>query len=287
MSQSGIGKSPYTTLTGITAPTVIPQFIGQIYVDTSTANAYVATGTAGIYNWGFIGKGSTSLFNATTIPGIVAWFDAMTTSSMTIDGSNRVTTWSDISGNGRHLTQSNVMPTNFPVYTPTGLSSKPTVFFDGALSKNMYTQQFAAITQPTTWCVVMQPTNPVASGLQCFHDGAYNSSYRNLLAKRNGEVQSYIYSGGEASMGNAYTNNPEIRISCFNGASSYQVLNGNTQSTGNPSTGGLIGLMFGGDITPSGFGYVKFSEMIVYNRALSDVEINAVRTYFNNKWTVY
>jgi hypothetical protein len=65
------------------------------------------------------------------IPGIniAAWFDAMESSSVILDGTT-VSQWRDISGNNRHVTQAT--KANQPTYTPDGLNRKPALSFDGA-----------------------------------------------------------------------------------------------------------------------------------------------------------
>jgi hypothetical protein len=65
------------------------------------------------------------------IPGIniAAWFDAMESSSVILDGTT-VSQWRDISGNNRHVTQA--IKANQPTYTPDGLNGKPALSFDGA-----------------------------------------------------------------------------------------------------------------------------------------------------------
>ena len=61
-------------------------------------------------------------FTPNMISGLSLWLDASDASSITLDGSNNVSQWSDLSGNGRHATQATAgnRPT-VSTATPTGL----------------------------------------------------------------------------------------------------------------------------------------------------------------------
>lgn len=287
-------KSPYPQiLTGTTAPTMTPSFIGQEYYNTADGSMYKAMGTSGYWNWGMVGRGSLSEFNKNTIPGIFAWYDANELSTITLDSSSRVIYWKDKSGKGKDLiktTGGGMDPVYAPTYEENGINNKYSVFFNGALTKRLYTAEFSVVAQPFTWVIVTRQTNVTTSGLQTIHDGAYNpnpSGARNVLNKQNGSINVTMYAGGDVDAGNALTTFPEIRFSCYNGASSYHIKNNGNKTTINPGAESLAGIMIGTDINLDGPGYFHLGEMIIYNRALSDNEIDIVRTYLNNKYAIY
>ena len=279
-------------INGVGAPSVTPQIIGQTYIDTSNRSVYIATATDGPWAWAYSGQGSLSSFTVSTIPGIFAWYDATNVSSITKDGSSRITSWNDISGNGRHLiyttTTPAMDPTYSPVHTPNGINSNYTAFFDGALSKRMWTAGWTAVAQPFTWIIVIKPTNIGTGTWQVFHDGATaGSSYRNAMMKDTGTTNGAMTAGTAATITPAFDNTSQIRISCFNGASSYHQKNNLAPMTVSVGTNSLGGIILGADYGVSSFAYSHIGEVIVYNRSLSTVELNTVLNYTNNKWGIY
>lgn len=60
----------------------------------------------------------------TPIAGMIGWYDASVTASLTLSGSN-ITAVADQSGAGNHLSE----VSSFPTYNATGLNSKPTMVF--------------------------------------------------------------------------------------------------------------------------------------------------------------
>lgn len=68
-------------------------------------------------------------FSPADVEGLQAWFDAADSGTLSLDGSDRVSQWTDKSGKGNSATQST--ENNRPTYAATGLNSKPTVQGDG------------------------------------------------------------------------------------------------------------------------------------------------------------
>ena len=64
------------------------------------------------------------------VPGMTYWLDASDLASLTKGGDNKVSQWSDRSGNSRHFAQATA--TLQPLYVPDALGGKPAVRFDGA-----------------------------------------------------------------------------------------------------------------------------------------------------------
>jgi len=54
----------FTALTGTGAPTTIPLFVGQLYIDTSVAHLYIGMGTTTV-NWGLLSVISTTTTTTT------------------------------------------------------------------------------------------------------------------------------------------------------------------------------------------------------------------------------
>lgn len=97
-----------------------------------------ASATAGLYNGTTAGTAANIKFtsNDTILNGMplcdpVLWLRA--DSSVVYDGSNRVSQWMDVSGNGNHVTQTNTA--NQPLFQSNVINSKPSIYFDGSSGK--------------------------------------------------------------------------------------------------------------------------------------------------------
>jgi hypothetical protein len=69
-------------------------------------------------------------FNPRSIPGLAVWLDANKASSVTLDGNGKVSTWTDLTGNGRNATQTTA--NNRATYTTAGFGGKNCLTFDGS-----------------------------------------------------------------------------------------------------------------------------------------------------------
>lgn len=107
-------NSPLVTGNGTTIMTVDPVSnlapLTAYYINI-TANGIADFGSSlypGIQNattWNFVTASSSGKFSPRSIPGLELWLDASDYSTMTIDGSNRVSNWNDKSGYGRFANQ--------------------------------------------------------------------------------------------------------------------------------------------------------------------------------------
>lgn len=59
-------NTAFTALTGVGAPLTIPQFVGQLYIDTAVGHLYIGMGVTSV-NWGLLSIISTTT-STTTIP---------------------------------------------------------------------------------------------------------------------------------------------------------------------------------------------------------------------------
>jgi hypothetical protein len=73
-------------------------------------------------------------FNPRSIPGLAVWLDASKSSSLTLDGNGKVSTWTDLTGNGRNATQTTA--NNRATYTTAGFGGKNCLTFDGSNSSS-------------------------------------------------------------------------------------------------------------------------------------------------------
>ena len=72
----------------------------------------------------FLLSNQSRAFTPTDIPGLALWLDASDAATITLDGSNNVSQWSDKSGNARHVTQATILNRPTPsTATLTGLTA--------------------------------------------------------------------------------------------------------------------------------------------------------------------
>lgn len=263
-----------SVLTGSGAPTMVPSFIGQEYVDTSNGNMYKAVGTSGSYNWAFIGQGGLSTFNKNSVPGLRFWVKS--DAGITKDAGNLVSNWNDQSDSGWHLAQATAG--SKPLYVDNVINGLPVIRFDG--SSDYMNNVSLAINQPSTTFmvgnyIVVDATEDIS--MSC----GTNSIVMNTAG---GKFDTYA--GTHIGTYVADTNK-HIWIAVHNGASS-KIITDQTTTTGNAGTANMAQIMIGW-YTAGGAYYanINIGEILIYNSALSSTNMATVSAYLNNKWAIY
>lgn len=273
------GTTAESILTGTTSPTATPEFTGQRYINTTTAAIWIAGGTSGSYNWGYVGQGSTSAFNKDTVPGLIAWYDASNESNLTLSGTN-VTGWYDLSSLNNHMT----VDTNSPTYVANIQNGRAGIYYNGTNQALKNTTSITDVAVPYTVIHCLRPTN-WGTGAKQSISGVYPGYAQ--LAKISGSTVLAIDAGVLLS-GPTLTNSTTYIIAAvFNGASSQIWLNGSLYTTGNAGTRVLtdtnMGVLLGYGEWWQGYGFEQF----YYSGALSASQLSTIFTYLNNKWAVY
>jgi hypothetical protein len=215
------------------------------------------------------------------------WVDASRLDTVFASGSPlRVSQWSDISGNGRHLTQGTGSVQ--PYWQPTGFNSKPTIEFrqpDNTRLRNT----FGPLPQPFTICVAYRTAaSIVATGMVVSSANINDPSANNTQTTVNfltspQRVQMFAGLGGNAAQGDLAVNTAYFGVFGFNGASSQYSVNG-TNSVINPSTKGLSGIELGTWNNGSNAQNVFLSEVVLVNRMLTAKERQSMEGYLAWKW---
>lgn len=223
---------------------------------------------------------ATSGFDPKTISGLAAWYDASKASSITLNGSN-VSSWADLSGNGRDATQATAA--NQPSYSTAALNGKNVVVAQDA-SRSLKTAAFPAGLPQTVF--VVASTSGANQGI--FQRGVVNSIHSlwraspNFLARRG--------SGSEATF--AASDGYKV-FTCVFTQTLARLFVGNTQGTDN--TANITGTV--GDSTDSRtltlfaldsiLGMVGgIAEFLYYNANLPASDQDKVRSYLSKKWNV-
>lgn len=253
---------------------------------------------------------SDSLTNITSpldLDSLFYWFaaDVGVTDSLggAIATDEGVGTWNDLSGNGYHVTQT----TNGarPVYKATGGSgSKPTIQFDGsndflASSAHFWGSddisifavvKFANATRNASEAIVGKWLSTTANRQWLFYglgsaafalqfntstDGTASASWRapNNSKHTAWKVHSMLSSGVDADLwtdGASVTAAADVTSTIFDDATEGVSIGALNTST-----------------TPTFFGQISVSEVIVYSRELSATERAAIENYLNKKYDLY
>jgi len=215
-------------------------------------------------------------FDPRSIANLTVWYDASVSTSVTIE--TGVSQWNDLSGNGRHLTQTTT--NNQPAYVTNALNGRPAIDFDG--SNDSLSASFT-LSQPTrVFCVGNYRLNQ--ANQQLWDGAAAGNRMRQYL---NATGSPGIFAGApQFSLGQSILGF-FVWEAVFNGNNSSLQQNGTTLSSGTAGTnvpGGVRLAIFGdGTQNPTN---CQIAEFILYNRAITASEASAARTYLGRKYAI-
>lgn len=259
-------------VTGTGAPTMVPAFIGQEYIDESTGKIYKAIGTFGSYNWAYIGQGGLSAFTKDSVPGLIAWYKA--DSGITKDAGNLVSVWADQSDSGFHLAQPT--STNQPLYVENVINGHPVLQFNGT-DNTIFRNPFV-LAQPYTVFIVGKFITADATQRTFFSGGA-------AMAFDSQASKFRFYAGTSLYHGSQDTNNHIFTI-VGNGNTSHIVID-TTDNAGAAGATGFGYLYIGSYGAGSTWGNINLAEMLIFNSDLSDANRAIVLAELNNKYAIY
>ena len=218
------------------------------------------------------------------VPGLVAHYSAGALLgqdvALPLDGS-LVTTWADLSGSGRTLSQG--IPSRQPAFKRNGPNGRPAVVFDGTTDALASALFAAALPQPNTVVVVFEGPSGVCTLL----DAPQGTNERNRiqLGGLEGSVGVQMYATNFSQPGAPVRAGVwHIATLVFNATSSIQRVDGAPQSvnTTNLGTAGMGGILLGlkQDQQPAvDPGQPVIAELLVFNRALESSEILALESW--------
>ncbi len=211
-----------------------------------------------------------------SISGLKGWWDA--TRGITKDGSDRVSQWNDLSGQGNHVTQSSGSVKPLWVAAASGTNSNPHLYFDGA--RQMASAAIGSVAQPRTQFVVTRATTAFGSTVVAMDGNA--SGTRSQIGHNGTDLR--IFSG--STVGAAYSGYQSTTVysAVFNGASSQSWANGTSIATGDAGAHGWTGTTFGGTFVPGNFWVGNICEGLVFSGALSASDRQAIEAYLTAKW---
>lgn len=145
-----------------------------------------------------------------SLPGLALWLDATDAASITKDGSNKLSQWSDKSGNGRNFVQATGALQ--PTYNATGLNSLPAMVFSSSV---IAPASAMSVTLGSTYWVlspnssISAATSPAqiilrANGTSFISLGVTSGSLTNEILTYNTQASGHFssYTSGAASISN-------------------------------------------------------------------------------------
>ncbi|WP_224371355.1 Ig-like domain-containing protein [Hyalangium versicolor] len=204
-----------------------------------------------------------------------------------------VSSWVDLSGNGRDLSQTEAV--RQPLFKLNGLNGRPTVVFDGSATAGQgdYLRSDAfpsALAQPITLFFVYRSPN-VGTTNRTLIDAPPSTGTNRIRVQATtvpvGALQ--LYSSTFTSPGTAKTAGNFFYVTAvYNGANTRLRANGANETLNNhdPGSLGMAGLMLGGrqDLLANAFAQTEFAELLVYTRDLSDPELTQIEGYLKNRY---
>lgn len=256
------------------APTITPDAVGDVYINTDNLAVYMAAATAGPYSFALIGKAQSSAFVFDTIVGLQVWLDAAL--GITKDGADLVAQWNDQSGNGHNCTA-----TNKPLWVDNQINSLPSVRFDG-VNDYMISAAFV-LNQPVTIFFVLKVISNTGQDMWGIGRGA-RVEFSEEAPNPN---EATIYAG-TAQVGSTAFNDTTwyLWTGIFNGVNSSLRKNADAKNSGNAGGNNLTGYYLGRS-TIASYSNIEIAEMLIYDSTLSDANELIVRTYLNNKYGIY
>ena len=301
------------TLLGQGSPTMLPQFVGQRYVDMNTGAYYRSYRTSACTCWAlemiygvtapsttpnFVGQQYTNsltgeLYSSIDTQSVANWvlvgsgtygtFGASTISGLlawwksdagiTKDASNYVTTWADQSGNAQNLVNSSNV-----VWTDGLQNGYPGLLFNGGV---LYKNPGVSQAQPATVYTVIKMLT--IDGTQ----NIYASWGTGCLCNVESSNTWGCYAGTTMT-GAAATSDTSIVTCIFSGVTSSVERNADGITYGNAGTGALGGQTTLGAYSGGGYninGYIF--ELLVYSGFHSTTQRAIVKGYLNSKFLLY
>ncbi len=223
------------------------------------------------FNAGVMAKPSTDPLSA------LSWVWRFESDQITgLSDGDLISTWPDISGNGRNATG---VSTTRPTYKTNILNGQPVARFSGAADIRMTTPAISAISMPTTIFVVASHT---ASSFSQIFDGL-GTSNRHALFASTSDMEMFA---GASSNGGAKSSGTVRIIQCrFNTtASGIRIGGGTLVGSGNTGTQTLTGLTIGNRFASSFSSAGDIAALLVANSDLSLTNVNLVGNYLAAKY---
>lgn len=236
-----------------------------------------------------VAGGGSSSFVPSSITGLKFWVDA--SQGVTVDGSNNVASWSDLSGNGGTLSQGTF--SQRPAYVTASKNGLPTVNFDG-ISELLTGSDASLPTGTSARTMIWAGTfSSLPNNFGGWSYGANSANQTFGLVKFSGTVSPTLTTQG---WGTDYQSTYTIVANTY---FIYVVLfqtgaNGLTQRVNKAAAGTTTSIQntvrqnirMGAETNNTGFVPIKVCECLIYDSVLSGSNLTNVENYLSTKWAI-
>jgi hypothetical protein len=211
-----------------------------------------------------------------TISDLWGRYDASSSNNYVLT-SGAVSQWTDLSGNGRHLTQAT--SSRRPTVKAAEKNGLNVIYFDGG-AKGLVTSSLTLNNPITVFVVVkMYSLNSYTS----IYDGL-NNNEANVAGNSGNQIQ--LYTQGFVGGMTASTNTWYRITHVMNEGSSFDRRNDTVTSNWSDNSITMGGLRIGEGDGGGENGNMDIAEVIVFNKALSTSEINSINSFLSSKWAI-
>ena len=235
---------------------------------------------------------TTSVYIPVSVPvnisGLVGWFDASNLASLSQTQGN-ITQWNNMAGNGFHLTNTSTVKPQTGTTTINGKNvavfNGNVIFNDGAIV-NYYQHTIIIVSSIGTIGKDMYGSGGVVAGDVLFNVNASGAT---------GTYRSHSWRTGDANIKDSVftaATTVSIRIQRVSASTVNIIENGNgkigTFAAGGTDPAVSRGIFIGGRnlVTTSAYYVGSIAEVLVYNRALSNSDLNTIGNYLGAKWGI-
>ncbi len=221
--------------------------------------------------------------------GLQLHYDADAPLTIVKDSVGRVSQWKDRSGFNRHAVQTTQV--NQPIYSLRQIGGKPAVVFDGSNDFMLIgdgTMSFLNTADITMFLVFDRPDTPVNKPI---FGGTGSITRQNFSAGFNSATNFGIRfqnDDANALIPNVAAGTPELITFTFDSLTNGKIVRRNKvqelESAGTGSLSGMIGQALGRYLTQ--YGNIQLGEVAIFNRVLTQAEIDNAEGSLAIKWGV-
>lgn len=241
-------------------------------------------------------------FSPPNIADLVAWYRADSLVSTAIDpgslspvvryradtgitlNGSKVSAWADsISGGTHNLTQ--VTGSKQPTFNASdaAYNNQPSVAFDSA-SFQWLTSATWASSIAAPFSIVVIGNDDGTAAIQQYTDAEVGGSETGIIYNNSGAYD--WYSGTVRHSAVVASSSPKVIAANFGTSGSIWVNSNSTNATANSGTNALTGLTLGNSSSGDNELNGKMVELIVFNRALTQAEVNGIQAYATTRYGI-
>lgn len=197
-------------------------------------------------------------------------------------GGGAVSTWADLSGNGRDLTEA----TNRPSISAAAINGKNAISFDGS-NDRLVSANFT-VSAPFTVFIVSQ--NPGSTSLDClWYTDNDNASTTPLRLARTSSTQVRLDGNGNTgATASINTSEWSLLTTFYNNTSSTLQKNLDTPGTSGGAIGtvAMDGFVLGARFSDR-FHQLLIAEVVIYSGAITGNDLTKLQAYFSQRYAIF